>query len=102
MCTGALWSPASGQSWTWSAHATAPQPKLSGRAVRQKLAPDRMHGGAWGSDEGGLHVRGRLEAQQVEVGARDVGQPRVGQVLPELDVRRQACAADGHRHRCLQ
>jgi len=57
--------------------------------------------GTKGSDERRHHVRGRLEAEQVEVGAGDVGQARIRQVVPELHICRQARAADGHRHRRL-
>lgn len=54
------------------------------------------------SDEGGLHVGGGGKSEQVEVGASDIGQASVGQVIPELDARRQPRAANCNRHGSLQ
>ena len=42
------------------------------------------------------------KSEQVEVGASDIGQASVGQVIPELDALRQPRAANCNRHGSLQ
>ena len=41
------------------------------------------------------------EAQQIQVGASDVGEASLWQILPEHNVLWKTCTANGDRHRCL-